>query len=70
MQDKHIVIKTWGSEEIQEDKSTNLEFIDTGRQSLKLMELDENLWRKSLEKEGGGLQTEPWGTSVYELRLP
>ena len=70
MQDKHIVIKTWGSEEIQEDKSTNLEFIDTGKQSLKLMELDENLWRKSLEKEGGGLQTEAWGTFVYELRLP
>ena len=37
---------------------------------LKLIELDENLWRKSLEKEGGGLQTEPWGPSVYELRLP
>lgn len=34
------------------------------------MELDENLWRKRLEREGGVLQTEPCGTSVYELRLP
>lgn len=31
------------------------------------MELDENLWRKRLEREGGGLQTEPCGVSVYRL---
>lgn len=24
------------------------------------LELDKNPWRKSVEKEGGGLQTEPW----------